>query len=93
MKEKWVMVCGSVALNTCLASSYAEANEFFYKSSRYEDWSKSDILSEADWMSDIQSPSDDDDDYDDYEESYADHYCRTSCSCCSDNDHEQWDEE
>lgn len=27
------------------------------------------------------------------EESYADHYCRTSCSCCSDNDHEQWDEE
>lgn len=92
MKEKWVMVCGSIALNTCLASSYAEANEFFLKNSRYEDWSESDILSEADWMSDIQSPSDDDD-YDDYEESYADHYCRTSCSCCSDNDYEQWDEE
>lgn len=91
MKEKWVMVCGGVALNTCLASSYVEANEFFLKSSRYEDWSESDVLSEADWMSDIQSPSDDnDDDYDDYEESYADHYCRTSCSCCSDNDNDEW---
>ncbi len=47
----------------------------------YTDYSKS--------TSEASSP----DDYDDYEESYADHYCRTSCSCCSDNDHEQWDEE
>lgn len=29
----------------------------------------------------------------DEDESYADHYCRTSCSCCSNNDYEQWDEE
>lgn len=27
------------------------------------------------------------------EESYADYYCRTSCSCCTDNEPEQWDEE
>ena len=26
--------------------------------------------------------------YDDVEESYADHYCRTSCSCCSGEEHD-----
>lgn len=31
--------------------------------------------------------------YDYYEESYADHYCRTSCFCCSGEEHDHWDEE
>lgn len=32
-------------------------------------------------------------DYYDQNESYADHYCRTSCSCCSGDEHHHWDEE
>lgn len=28
--------------------------------------------------------------YNDQEESYADFYCRTSCSCCAGNDHDKW---
>ena len=33
--------------------------------------------------------------YDDYDqnESYFDHYCRTSCSCCLGDEHHHWDEE
>lgn len=50
MKEKWLMVCGGITLDKCLASSYDEANEIFKNRSRYIDWSESDILSEADYM-------------------------------------------
>jgi hypothetical protein len=28
--------------------------------------------------------------YDNAEESYADFYCRTSCSCCAGNEHQEW---
>ena len=50
MKEIWLMVCGGITLDKCLASSYDEANEIFKNRSRYIDWSESDILSEADYM-------------------------------------------
>lgn len=50
MKEIWLMVCGGITLDKCLASSYDGANEIFKSRSRYIDWSESDILSEADYM-------------------------------------------
>lgn len=49
--EKWIMVCQNLILDTCIASSYDEASNKFKSRSRYEDWAESDIMSEADWLS------------------------------------------
>lgn len=54
MKEKWLMVCSGIILDTCLAGSREEASERFRLNSRYEDWAESDILSEADYLAEIQ---------------------------------------
>jgi hypothetical protein len=50
MKEKWLMVCGGIKLDTCMASNYNEADEIFKNRSRYIDWSESDTISEADYI-------------------------------------------
>lgn len=50
MKETWLMVCSGFILDKCLASSKEEAAEIFKNRSRYEDWSESDIVSEADYL-------------------------------------------
>jgi hypothetical protein len=53
MKERWLMVCYGIILDTCLASSKEEASERFRLNSRYEDWAESDILSEADYLAEV----------------------------------------
>lgn len=50
MKETWLMVCSGIVLDQCAASSKEEASEIFKNRSRYQDWSESDIVSEADYM-------------------------------------------
>ena len=50
MRETWLMVCSDIILDKCLASSRDEASEIFRKRSKYENWSESDILSEADYV-------------------------------------------
>ena len=49
MKETWLMICGSFGIiDRCLASSHDEASSIFKNRSRCEDWSESNIISEAD---------------------------------------------
>lgn len=48
------MICSGIILDKCLASSKDEANEIFKSSSRYEDWAESDILSEADYLAELE---------------------------------------
>lgn len=50
MKETWLMVCAGIVLDECAASSKEEASQIFQDRSRYEDWSESDIVSEADYV-------------------------------------------
>ena len=52
MKEKWLMVCYDYILDTCLSLSREEADEIFKSRNRYEDWSESYIISEADYIQD-----------------------------------------
>ena len=52
--EKWLMVCGGLIIDRCIASSYDEASEIFKNRSRYIDWSESDILSEADYINELE---------------------------------------
>lgn len=52
MKEKWLMICYDYILDTCLSSSREEADEIFKERNRYEDWSESYIISEADYIQD-----------------------------------------
>lgn len=54
MKERWLMVYSNIILDTCLAGSREEASEKFRLSSKYEDWAESDILSEADYLAEVQ---------------------------------------
>lgn len=54
MKEIWLMICSGLILDKCLASSKNEASEIFKNRSRYEDWSESDILSEADLIAEME---------------------------------------
>jgi hypothetical protein len=54
MKEIWVMICSGLMLDKCLAASRDEASEIFKSRSRYEDWSESDILSEADYFLELE---------------------------------------
>ncbi len=54
MKEIWLMICSGIMLDKCLASSKDEAFEIFKNRSRYEDWSESDILSEADYFAETE---------------------------------------
>lgn len=54
MKEIWLMICSGIILDKCLASSKEEASEIFKSRSRYEDWTESDILSEADYLAETE---------------------------------------
>ena len=54
MKEKWLMVCGNMTIDTCLASSYDEADKIFKNRSRYIDWAESETISEADYMHELE---------------------------------------
>ena len=55
MKETWLLVCGEFGiLDKCLASSKDEASDIFKKNNSYIDWSESDILSEADYMNELE---------------------------------------
>lgn len=55
--EKWLMICSDIILDSCLASSKNEASDKFKNRSRYEDWSESDIISEADYLIDLKNES------------------------------------
>jgi hypothetical protein len=52
--ERWFLVCDSRILDTALATSYEEANKTFRNRNVYENWAESDIISEADYMSETQ---------------------------------------
>jgi hypothetical protein len=54
MKEKWLMICGNRIIDTCMASSYNEADDIFKNRSRYIDWAESDIISESDFNHELQ---------------------------------------
>lgn len=54
MKEKWLMVCENRIIDTCLASSYDEANKIFKNRSRYIDWAESQTISEADYKHELK---------------------------------------
>jgi hypothetical protein len=54
MKEIFVMLCGGYLLDKCLASSVSEASDMFKERNRYEDWSESDIMSEADYLNELE---------------------------------------
>lgn len=51
------MICSDIILDSCLASSKNEASDKFKNRSRYEDWSESDIISEADYLIDLKNES------------------------------------
>lgn len=54
MKEKWLLVCGGRILATCMASSHSEARQKLEKYVSYIDWSEGDVLSEADYMAEME---------------------------------------
>lgn len=52
---------------------------------------KADLTKYKDQLKDLNIEEDDASDEFYEEESYADHYCRTSCNCCSREEHEEFD--
>lgn len=52
--EKWYMVFDYQIFDRCMASSYDEASAIFKSRSRYIDWCEADILSEADYLAELE---------------------------------------
>ena len=84
-------------INTAVSS---DVTEYVYDSGHieYRLWTKSGgyiAIEEHEYFFILHKEEEDNarDEFYSEEESYADYYCRTSCSCCTDNEPEQWDEE
>lgn len=53
--EIWLMICGEFGiLDKCLASSKENASNIFKSRNSYINWSESDILSEADYLHELE---------------------------------------
>ncbi len=53
MKELWLMLCCGELLDKCFASSKDDADRIFKIRNSYIDWYESDILSEADYLNEL----------------------------------------
>lgn len=72
------LICGSCNINIT-------ESEETYLEKHHEDGSK--------WFQCFDCYCEEEEHFYNEDESYADFYCRTDCSCCSNGDHHQWDEE
>ena len=54
MEEIFLMICDKRILDKCLASSRDEAIEVFKSRNSYIDWAESDVVSEADYINELE---------------------------------------